>query len=158
MAGTALAVIATTVLSGFHPAASGAISALQTPFIGPANCGECANCLGGHTAGPVEDGDIGSLHSWCLEMVGCTGHPTCSESSRLNPPPASDACGADQHRLLDGAHSGLAAFVSDYPDRVHVDTRRNALQVEGCAPGVISVSIMLAPGELAHIGDRTAGE
>ena len=152
IAGIACVTLTITILSASVPAAPHTAPLLEMPFVGPSNCGECGPCIGGHTAGPVEGGDIGSLHSWCMELVGCTGHPACGSSANLDNPSASDEIyQSELNRLLDGDRSDIATFASTYSDKVYLNRTRNSLQIEGCAPGVIAANIPLSSREIASI-------
>ena len=110
---------------------------LAAPFT-MGGCGSCQWCIGGHKA-PEGGGDIRSLHSWCMELADCNGHPGCNVTLGS---PTEDVLVANQllATIEEAIHGNSGALVALGGDpAVRWNESRGALQVEGtCYESVVA--------------------
>jgi hypothetical protein len=110
--------------------------ALSSPFTMDA-CGSCNWCLGGHEA-PPGGNSIRSLHSWCMQLADCNGHPGCNVTLG---PALDDAASARLRETIEDAIRGntLAIVALAENPSVKWNENRSALQVEGeCDASVVA--------------------
>jgi hypothetical protein len=86
-------------------------------------------------------------HSFCMDIPGCTGHPLCGTSAQL---PAEDYeyLTVLAGRAMAGEASPVSELLSRFPDKVHFNAAREAIQVEGCDDTGIVAHIPLSPDQL----------
>lgn len=109
---------------------------LTAPFTMGA-CGSCQWCIGGHKA-PEGGGDISSLHSWCMELADCNGHPGCNVT--LGSPTEDVLANPLLDTIEDAIHGNSSALVALARNpAVRWNESRGALQVEGtCDESVVA--------------------
>lgn len=159
----AVALSAVVVAAATDSPRSAALTLTQ-PFVAGAACTECEGCTGGHKT--KSGTDLRGAHSWCMQLVGCNGHPGCGSggtepgegdcgeeepdcgaSPSPEPAPANpevstarlkDALGRDALRAFDGNEAALRRVLTNYPDLVHYDAARGLVRVEGCSPETVA--------------------
>ena len=157
---TLLGAVAVLAISPVPPTGV-ATSHLSGPFVGPENCGTCSWCLGGHKAPQSSGGDIGSLHSWCMQSADCA-HPACGSGAMnvTDPEPAGeDPLIPAIERALTGSKDALATLIED--PRVEWNQARHALQVEGTCDATVIAHIPVNRNVAAAFGlahGPTAGD
>lgn len=150
VAKTSVTALALTLLAASGEPPRTDSPSLSKPFQGPAACGTCNWCIGGHMAPATEQGDIAALHSWCMELAHCDGHPACGSRADKGSEDQDQTrleINAQLARALEGTLTDLVGFALKYPEQVELDLSRRRLHVWGCEPGVVAASVPL-PDEL----------
>jgi hypothetical protein len=118
------------------------------------SCATCKTCLGGHYVEIPDSSDTHAVrdvlnpHGWCMQVVGCTGHPSCSAGGGGPTIPG----GADESvALLDAigrGEVGALERLQQSGQRVVVDQRRNSVFILACSGSseVVAVGSLPIPG------------
>lgn len=124
----------------------------------PQSCGECWPCAEG-TGHWVEVSIIPIKWGWHTCFIGtyCSSHSPCISQFGLTD---SVQAGIREERLLAlfdaavwGSSAASATLVTEFDDRVYLNSDRHALQVLGCDGEAVIGHLVLEPAEYAYVSE-----
>lgn len=130
-----------------------ASSAAGVAFSEPESCTNCPNCFLSNSKHKAPSGgsQYSGLHpDECIEQMPC-GHPYCGGSA-LNTP---DEYSEEQYeelrglveKLIQGDDAVLKTILAKFPEKVHLNRARHALQVEACTETALLSHVPLSDAQ-----------
>lgn len=106
-------------------------------------CSDCVTCVGGHKA--PSGAQQNAVHSYCMALIGCGGHGICNVESIS--PALLELYLED---VIQGDVGAAKLLLEQHPDAVHLNVKRQTLQVKGCF-GELVGNIPLTTKQIAAV-------